>query len=91
MREFNIKNVNGFELVKEFSKRVVADYYDSFVDENFTLDKEDRINNRIFILSNLDHIIKESVYYRTYSDEINALNKVAAASIYQSDIKVRIL
>lgn len=43
MREFNIKNVNGFELVKEFSKRVVADYYDSFVDENFTLDKEDRI------------------------------------------------
>ena len=39
MREFNIKNVNGFELVKEFSKRVVADYYDSFVDENFTLDK----------------------------------------------------
>jgi len=55
------------------------------------LNKEDRINNRIFILSNLDHIIKESVYYRTYSDEINALNKVAAASIYQSDIKVRIL
>lgn len=55
------------------------------------LDKEDRINNRIFILSNLDHIIKESVYYRTYSDEINALNKVATASIYQSDIKVRIL
>ena len=43
MKEFNIKNVNGFELVKEFSKRVVADYYDSFVDENFTLDKEDRI------------------------------------------------
>ena len=55
------------------------------------LNKEDRINNRIFILSNLDHIIKESVYYRTYSDEINALNKVATASIYQSDIKVRIL
>jgi len=39
--------------------------------ENF-LTKEKRISNRLHIISNLEDIIKESIYYRNNSDEINA-------------------
>lgn len=39
--------------------------------ENF-LTKEKRIGNRLHIISNLEDIIKESIYYRNNSDEINA-------------------
>ena len=39
--------------------------------KNF-LTKEKRISNRLHIISNLEDIIKESIYYRNNSDEINA-------------------
>jgi len=39
--------------------------------ENF-LTKQKRISNRLHIISNLEDIIKESIYYRNNSDEINA-------------------
>lgn len=38
MRELEIKNVAGFQLIQEFSKRVVLDEYDSFVAENNELE-----------------------------------------------------
>lgn len=55
------------------------------------LEKEDRINNRIFILSNIESLIKESVYYRTYSDEIIATNKIASISIFCDEIKAKLI
>jgi hypothetical protein len=32
--------------------------------------EEDRISKRYFILDRLDYYIQESVYYRSYSDDI---------------------
>lgn len=64
MREFNIKNVAGFELIKEFSKRVVADEYDSFVANNSNLNQEDKV----------DVISENSEYFNNWlNDEADRL------------------
>lgn len=55
------------------------------------LEKEDRISNRIFILSNIEALIKESVYYRTYSSEIILNNKVASISVFNSEMKAKLI
>jgi hypothetical protein len=55
------------------------------------LEKEDRINNRIFILSNIEHMIKESVYYRTYSQEIQDCNKIASVVLSDSEMKAKLI
>lgn len=34
-------------------------------------DSEDRILKRYSVLNNLENLIQESVYYRTYSEDIN--------------------
>jgi hypothetical protein len=51
--------------------------------------KESRIINRIFILSNLEDIIKESVYYRTHSGNFTE-EKIAILSINYPENKVKI-
>lgn len=54
------------------------------------LSKESRIINRMFILSNLEDIIRESVYYRTHSGNFTE-EKVATLSINYAENKVKIL
>jgi hypothetical protein len=34
------------------------------------IDSEERISKRYFILKNLEYFIAESVYYRTYSEDM---------------------
>lgn len=55
------------------------------------LEKDDRINNRIYILSNIENLIKESVYYRTYSNEIVDENKVTSINIDTLEMKAKLL
>lgn len=54
------------------------------------LAKESRIINRMFILSNLEDIIRESVYYRTHSGNFTE-EKIATLSINESENKAKIL
>jgi hypothetical protein len=37
---------------------------------------EDRIPKRYYLLSNLDSLIQESVYYRSFSDDMKSDKKV---------------
>lgn len=53
--------------------------------------KEKRILNRIYILSEIDNIIKESVYYRTYSDEFYKGILIAKIPINLQESKTKIL
>lgn len=55
------------------------------------LKKTDRISNRIHILSNLDAIIKESVYYRSYSEELNNCSATYKVSLSEKENKIKIL
>lgn len=59
--------------------------------ESNLLSKDKRLSNRIYILSNLDNLIKESVYYRTYSEEINSAKKVVKIKIIEKENKQKIL
>ena len=43
-------------------------------DGSFNL--EDRIPKRYYLLSNLDSLIQESVYYRSFSDDMKSDKKV---------------
>lgn len=55
-----------------------------------SLSKESRIINRMFILSNLEDIIKESIYYRNHSGNF-VEEKVATLSIEHLESKAKIL
>lgn len=55
------------------------------------LTKENRIANRIYILSNIESIIKESVYYRNYSIDFVEKNKTATASILLNESKAKLI
>lgn len=44
------------------------------IDGSFKL--EDRISKRYYLLSNLESIIQESVYYRSFSDDMKTTKKV---------------
>jgi len=54
------------------------------------LAKQSRIINRMFILSNLEDIIRESVYYRTHSDNFSE-EKIATLSINYLENRAKIL
>lgn len=51
---------------------------------------EDRISKRIYILSNLENIIEESSYYRSYSEFFKG-EKISLGNINNSEIKCKIL
>lgn len=55
------------------------------------LKKTDRISNRIHILSNLEAIIKESVYYRSYSEELNNCSAIYKICLSEKENKIKIL
>lgn len=54
-------------------------------------DKESKIAKRIFIISNLEEIIKESIYYRTHSAALASDIRISIGSINNREIKKKIL
>lgn len=54
------------------------------------LNKEKRIYNRMYILSHLEDIIKESIYYRNNSVDLKQ-SKSASLDINQDIIKEKLL
>lgn len=53
-------------------------------------DSEDRISKRLFILNNLENLIRESVYYRTHS-EVFVNPKIEIGNIQNKEIRAKIL
>lgn len=51
---------------------------------------EKRISKRIYIFSNIQDIIEESVYYRTHSDNFH-YPKISILNIKENDCKVKII
>lgn len=51
---------------------------------------EDRISKRLFILNNLENLIRESVYYRTHSDVFTS-PKIEIGNIQNEEIRAKIL
>lgn len=51
---------------------------------------EERISKRIYLFSNLEDIIEESVYYRTHSDNF-CYPKISILDIKNDDCKVKII
>jgi len=51
---------------------------------------EQRISKRIYLFSNLEDIIQESVYYRTHSDNFRC-PKISILNIEQDDCRVKII
>lgn len=50
-----------------------------------------RLSNRIWILQNLDSILKESIYYRTHSEEFESYNKIVVGKIDCKELKKKII
>lgn len=55
------------------------------------LDTDLKIAKRIYIISNLEQIIKESIYYRTHAEDFNIANKINICSLEDKDTKKKIL
>lgn len=53
-------------------------------------DIDDKIAKRIMIIESLDSIIKESIYYRTHSENFTS-DKIIMCSLYDLDKKTKIL
>jgi hypothetical protein len=51
---------------------------------------EERIAKRVYILNNIEDLIRESVYYRTHS-EIFVNPKIEIGNIENSELRVNIL
>ena len=51
---------------------------------------EQRISKRIYLFSNLEDIIDESVYYRTHSDNFR-YQKISIINIKHNDCRVKII
>lgn len=54
-------------------------------------DSSSKIYRRHEILSQLDSLIKESVYYRAFSFEMQEDNKIVVGSIEQKDLRSQII
>lgn len=50
-----------------------------------------RLINRIHIMSQLDMLIKESVYHRTHSDEFEVYDPMIIGSVNEASLKAKIL
>ena len=55
------------------------------------MNSKQRLVNRVYIISNLDYIIKESIYHRTHSEEFEAYNPMPIGNINESELKAKIL
>lgn len=55
------------------------------------IDTTKLISNRIYLIDNLDKLIKESVYYRSNSAPIILDNRIYIGNISEQEIKQKIL
>lgn len=56
-----------------------------------TSNKNDIIQKRLFILSALENYISESIYYRSYNDQMKTDKKYIIWNYYQENGKTTIL
>lgn len=52
--------------------------------------KDNRISKRFYILENLEYLISESVYYRSFSEDLVAQNRQVLFNISNSEGRVAI-
>lgn len=52
--------------------------------------KQQRMANRYFLIDSLEYMIKESVYYRSYSHLMRPENKVASLNILSKEIRAKL-
>jgi hypothetical protein len=52
---------------------------------------ENRLSKRYLILQKIDYHIEESVYYRTFSEEISSKNRTVLYNIKDAEGKLKIL
>lgn len=50
-----------------------------------------RLTNRIYIISNLDFLIKESIYHRNHAEEFEKYNPFPIGNINSHELKAKIL
>jgi len=55
------------------------------------MDKNDRIGRRHYLISNIEKIIEDSIYYRTNNKFMNQESKVIIGCIEEKEIKKKIL
>lgn len=58
--------------------------------EILDLSLDNRLSRRFIALSNLDYHIEESVYYRSFSDDINSSEKLVLYSNKEDSGKLKI-
>lgn len=52
---------------------------------------DNRLLSRAFILSNLDQIIKESIYYRTHSEEFENYQQIVVGNARQPELRAKLI
>jgi len=52
--------------------------------------KDNRISKRFYILENLDYLISESVYYRSFSEDLVMENKQVLFNVNNSEGRVAV-
>jgi hypothetical protein len=55
------------------------------------MDKDDRIVRRYYLLSNIESIINDSIYFRNNSKYMNTSSRVNIGSIEEKELKKKIL
>ena len=55
------------------------------------LTNDQKISTRYFVISSLEEIIKESVYYRSHSEILNVSTPVISLNIYENEMKAKLL
>lgn len=63
----------------------------SIIQSGKKVNSKQRLLNRAFIMSNLEYIIKESIYYRSHSEEFETFDSVPIGAIDQCELKAKIL
>lgn len=55
------------------------------------MDKDDRIGRRHYLISNIEKIIEDSIYFRTNNKFMNQQSKVIIGHVEQKELKKKIL
>lgn len=54
------------------------------------MEKEQRLSRRHYLISNLEKIIEDSIYFRTYNKYMNEKSKIILGPITETVIKVKL-
>jgi hypothetical protein len=54
------------------------------------MEKEQRLSKRHYLISNLEKIIEDSIYYRNYNKYMNESKKISIGPITEKNIEAKI-